>query len=368
MPQPTSFVSSMPDPFPQELVDKIIDEVQHAHSKATLQACSSVCRSWRTRAMHHLVRCFLLELSDTRHDTIKKIKALPQFIKFKAPPTFPASFISRVCISCIYKVNIVQEVMCYLHLYPNLRELVLQRVPFSNFSRSKIKTLSKALDRSPPPPLRRLELYNISFIDSEHFLSFIGMSHFSAVTVLKMDTIQYKGKPDWWDLSALVKQDPQFGGPSFATSLSLQEGYQNAGPPIVDIIGALGKSITELKLKIGNDKGFDFDPNLCLSLRRLSLTFNRLSLFALTVLGRLTVLKALTHFSLGVDPFLYWLSNPGARDKAFEGLDHALTPVSRMPSIQEIMVPKLPGAFESLIESRKTGHLVEGDLDDPWAD
>ncbi|THV04380.1 hypothetical protein K435DRAFT_961985 [Dendrothele bispora CBS 962.96] len=370
----TSFVSSMPDPFPQELVDRIIDEVQHVypdetHCKAIWKACSSVCRSWRTRAMHHLVRSFSLDLSDTRRNTtIKGIQALHRFIKFEAPPKFPASFVTRVCIRCIYKFKIVQEVMCSLHLYPNLRELNLHGVHFSDFSRSKIKTLSKALDsRFPLPPLDRLELDCISFIDFEHLLSFIGMSHFSALSALKMYSIEYKGNPDGdWSECVSVKHDPQFGGPSFATSLSLREGYQNTGPPFTEIIGVLGKSITELELEIYNEQhfDFDFDPNLYPSLRRLSLTFGRLSLSVLTLFGRLTDLKALTHFSFGVDPLLYWIGKPDARNKVIEGLDHALTPISRMPSIQEIVVPKLPGASESLIESRKTGLLVEEDWDD----
>ncbi|THU85010.1 hypothetical protein K435DRAFT_970907 [Dendrothele bispora CBS 962.96] len=368
--QPTSFVSSMPDPFPQELVDRIIDEVRYVHRyethrKAIWKACSSVCRSWRTRAMHHLVRSFSLNLSGTRDNiTIKEIQALPRLIKFKAPPTFPASFVTRVCISCAYKFKIVQEVMCSLHLYPNLRELNLHYVPFSDFSRSKFKTLSKALDRFPPPPLHRLELHNTSFIDPEHFLSFIGMSHFSTLTVLGLFTVKYEGIFDCWLDGALIKHDPLSGEPSFAsaTSLSLREGCQNTGRLIMDIIRILGKSITELELEIDHVQGWDFDPNQFPSLRRLSLTFDRLSLIALNLLGRLTVLNALTHFSLRViGSFQYfWMDKPD-REKIIQGLDHALTPISRMPSIQEIVVPKLPGAFESLIESRKTGHLVEGD-------
>ncbi|THU85001.1 hypothetical protein K435DRAFT_783505 [Dendrothele bispora CBS 962.96] len=258
MTQSTSLIIPIPDPFPQELVDRIIDEVRHVYPgcKAIWKACSEVCRSWRPRAMRHLFRSFSLNLSGNQHDTtIKKIQALPQFIKFKAPPTFPASFVTRVCLSCLDKFKIVQEVMCSLHLYPNLRELFLNRIPFSSFSRSKIKTLSKALDRFPPPPLHCLQLYNISFIDSEHFLSFVGMSHFSAVTVLRLFLVKYEGKVDCWLDGVQVKHD-QSGEPSFATSLSIREGCRNTGHPITDIIRVLGKSITELELlNIGHRQG-----------------------------------------------------------------------------------------------------------------
>ncbi|THU77107.1 hypothetical protein K435DRAFT_974107 [Dendrothele bispora CBS 962.96] len=252
-----SAVIPIPDPFPQELVDRIIDEVRH-RCIATLKACSVVCRSWRTRAMRHLVRpSFTLDLSHSRSSTIKTIQTLPQFIKFKAPPTFPASFVTAMYIGCIYKAKLVQEVMCYLHLYPNLRELELDDVFFSH---SIMKTLSKALDKFPPPPLHRLDLREISFTDSEHFLSFVGMSHFSAISVLDMDCISYsKGQRKCsnrfcWK-NASVKHDPRFGGPSFATSLALRGDYQSAGSPIKDIIHLLGKSITELKLAVCFETG-----------------------------------------------------------------------------------------------------------------
>ncbi|THV04374.1 hypothetical protein K435DRAFT_202630 [Dendrothele bispora CBS 962.96] len=268
-------------------------------------------------------------------------------------------------IGCIYKAKLVQEVMCYLHLYPNLRELELDDVFFSH---SIMKTLSKALDKFPPPPLHRLDLREISFTDSEHFLSFVGMSHFSAISVLDMDCISYsKGQRKCsnrfcWK-NASVKHDPRFGGPSFATSLALRGDYQSAGSPIKDIIHLLGKSITELKLAVCFETGLDFDPHLCPSLRRLSLTYYHIDpSLSLPHLSELTSLNVLTHFSFQISYIdstitipLHWRENPNARVEAIQRLHHALTPISHMPSIEEIMVPKL---FESLVENRKIGHLV----------
>ncbi|THV04377.1 hypothetical protein K435DRAFT_774477 [Dendrothele bispora CBS 962.96] len=319
--------------------------------------------------MHHLVRSFTLNLAGSRNSiTIKKIQALPRFIKFKAPPTFPASFVTRVCIGYIYKTNVAQEVMCHLHLYPNLRELELQSI---SFSRLRMKSLSKALDRFPPPPLRRLSLDEISFTDSEHFLWFIGMPCFSAISALDMFKIDYeKGERGcglfYWN-HASFKHDPQFGGPSFATFLALRKGYRSAGSPTKDIVHLLGKSITEIELPLCIETGLDFDPCLCPSLRRLSLeccsidgnpSFSRLQL------SKLTSLNILTHFSFRIGHLYsmkiasHWKDSPeDAKNEMIGRLDYALIPISRMPSIQEISVPKLFD-LELLVESRRTGHLI----------
>ncbi|THV04375.1 hypothetical protein K435DRAFT_774476 [Dendrothele bispora CBS 962.96] len=258
--------------------------------------------------------------------------------------------------------------MCYLHLYPNLRELDLAEVIFS---RSRMKTLSKALDKFPPPPLHRLGLGDISFTDSEHFLSFIGMSHFSAICVLDIRNISYeRGQKKCsnrfcWKCES-VKHDPQFGGPLFATSLALQEGYQSTGSPIGDVIHLFGKSITELDLTVCSETGLDFDPRLCPSLCRLSLRYNHIDPSSPVLhWNELTSLNVLTHFSFRISLIdsmsipSHWRNNPNARDEMIERLDHALTPISRMPSIQEIRIPKFLGMFESLVESRRSGHLVE---------
>ncbi|THU89622.1 hypothetical protein K435DRAFT_968990 [Dendrothele bispora CBS 962.96] len=371
-----SFVIPVPDSFPQELVDRIIDEVWHAYrdetsGKDTLKACSSVCRSWRPRAMHHFARSFSLNLLRTRSRTItiEKTQALSQFIKFKAPPTFPASFVTTMYICSIYKAKLVQEVMCCLHLYPNLRELELEDV---FFSRLKTKTLSKALDKFPLPPLHRLGLSEIYFTDSEHFLSFIGISHFSAICVLDICDISYGGQKEFYGERALVKHNSQSDGPLFATSLTLREGYQSAGSPIKDIIYLLGNFITELELVVRFETGkltyLDFDPCLCPSLRRLSFTYYYITpyvSFPLPQLNALTSLNVLTHFSFRISYFSsmtmqsHWRNNPDARNEMIERLDQALTPISRMPSIQEIGISKYLDVFESLVESRRTGHLVE---------
>ncbi|THV04381.1 hypothetical protein K435DRAFT_649514, partial [Dendrothele bispora CBS 962.96] len=57
-PTSASIPLPLPDPFPQELIDKIIDELQQ--DRPGLKACSLVSHAWRPRAMYHFVSSFFL--------------------------------------------------------------------------------------------------------------------------------------------------------------------------------------------------------------------------------------------------------------------------------------------------------------------
>ncbi|THU85013.1 hypothetical protein K435DRAFT_970908 [Dendrothele bispora CBS 962.96] len=286
--KPTSAIIALPDPFPQELIDRIIDELQR--DRRGLKACSLVSHAWRPRAMYHFVGGFFrLNLRSHTSKSGKIIRSLPEFIRFSSPPPHLAPLITRMALDCLRKFGLLQDAMSYLHLYPNLRELSLEDIGFSDFSRPKIRTLSKTLDRSPPPPLCHLILTRVYFSDWEQFFSFIGMSHFNQVTKIEMHNIAYGKRPSTKtrysddqarsDCATLIiehRPDPDSDIPSFATSLAQREGHQSAGYPGIDTLEVLGESITDMIVEEKDYTDFNFNPHLCPSLHRLSWTFNHI--------------------------------------------------------------------------------------------
>ncbi|THV04379.1 hypothetical protein K435DRAFT_961984 [Dendrothele bispora CBS 962.96] len=317
--------------LPQELIDKIIDELWW--SRPELKACSMVSHAWRPRAMYHLVSRFVMSVSPS--PDINKSR----FMRFSSPPPSLAPLVTTMELHCIRRSHRLQDTMPRLHLYPNLRELVLEDIFFSNFSRSEIRKLSKALDRFPLPPLCYLRMEKICFSDCEQFLSFIGMSHFSEVSIV--ETLQ--------DSSSNIVQMQAL---TFRHLLCLlhKERVESAGYPGMDIVRVLGKSITDLCMeeKLGEDKPFDFDldPRLCPSLSRLSWTFHTIdSPRVFDQLKKFASLNNLTDFHLGVKRIdrarLSQLSYHSdtirdANKSLLAKVDKALAPLSNMPSLQTL--------------------------------
>ncbi|THU85003.1 hypothetical protein K435DRAFT_970900 [Dendrothele bispora CBS 962.96] len=375
--KPISARIPLPGPFPQELIDKIIDELQQ--DRLGLKACSLISHAWRPRAMYHFVGSFfLLNLRSHASKSGKMVRSLPEFIRFSSPPPCLASLITQMALNCLRKFGLLQDVMSYLHLYPNLRELSLEDVGFSDFSPPKIRTLSKALDRSPPPPLRHLKLTRVYFSGCEQFLSFISMSHFNEVFRIEMHDIAYGERPskktryrddracsDCKTLAIEHRPDPGSDIPSFTMSLARREGYQSAGYPGIDIVGVLGESVTNMIVEEKRGTDFKVDSHLCPSLYRLTWTFHDIeSPHVPCQLKEFASLNNLTHFRLGIkvdDEIIFHVRSieQGDINKTMvTNLDKALAPVSSMPSLQKLTLPDFLHHSGWLIKSGKSARLV----------
>ncbi|THV04376.1 hypothetical protein K435DRAFT_961982 [Dendrothele bispora CBS 962.96] len=231
--------TSSPALLPQELIDKMIDELRG--SRPELKACSMVSHAWRPRAMYHLVSHFMLNLSRHANKSREVVRSSSRFTRFSSPPPSLASLVTVMELRCVRRFCHLQDVMSHLRVYPNLRELLLKDAHFSNFSRSKIRTLSKTLNRFPPPPLCYLRMEDVCFSDCDQFLSFIGMSHFREVSAIDLYNVVYGPTRtrafDRGDFSRLVIKhcpDPSSNTPSFTMSLEQREGYKSAGYPGMD--------------------------------------------------------------------------------------------------------------------------------------
>jgi len=246
-------VIPIPDHFPQELVDKIIDEISGIETRPTLEACSMVCRSWRPRAAYHLFRFKRFLLSLIRSHTNEKILSSPLYIAFSNPPSYPASFITNITISGISRISMLKLALGCLHLYPNLRGLSLFDIDFFKFSLSKIKALSQI--SGTVSSVRQLRITNIYFTSLAQLATFA--CYFLNLSVINLSRVRFersqlqRRKQGSFDTAELIaKRSPASSSPSFAELLGgISDDYQGTNDPYADMLNIIGKSTTHLLLR-----------------------------------------------------------------------------------------------------------------------
>ncbi|KAK7460637.1 hypothetical protein VKT23_009354 [Stygiomarasmius scandens] len=364
-----SLAIPMPNPFPQELVDKIIDDITGTGTHQTLEACSMVCRAWRPRATYRLFRRdFTLSLR--RSHTNDRIRASPIYITFSNPPSRRATFITAITLSGISRIRMLQSVLGCLHLYPNLRALTFKDIDFFKFNLTQVKALSRDFH---PTSLHHLKLEAISFSEFAQFIAFIY--HFPNLSVLVLQCIKYghqRGKARWsWSSLAariVAKRDPTSDSPSFSESLrGISEDFQSTRTdPYVDVLKVLGSSITHLFLR-GTVVSY-FMPDLFPSLTHLSMEVDfqlqrseQLEAFASTASPISVVyLHMLGGYFDEVRILEELSSTPDRKRTVMTAIDRLIAPVSRTPSLEKLMLDYFIFKDFELPQTNKKGcvHIV----------
>ncbi|KAK7460636.1 hypothetical protein VKT23_009353 [Stygiomarasmius scandens] len=360
-------VIPIPDPFPQELVDKIIDDVSTDETYSTLRACSMVCRAWRPRATRRLFRTHRT-LFLTRSHTNERIQSSRLYIAFLNPPSYPASFVTYIMISGISRITILKSVLGCLGLYPKLRELSLWDIDFFKFSLSKTEALSQDFD---PISIRQLKLEDVTFTDLTQLVAFLRQ--FSNLSVLDLRvSVKYgirRGKSrkrQWFSDAAelIVKRSLVSSSLSFPELLRgvSEESYQSTDDPYLDILNILGKSTTHLVAR--GSVASHFNPALFPILTHLSLDvdfkLNRFEKLEALVSNPPSCIRVVYLYMLGGYNTAVVFSdslrkNPDRKREFMSTLDQLFAPVSRIPSLEKLMLGCTLFQDHQLPETNKKG-------------
>jgi len=255
-------------PFPRSFSPELLDRVFYEliGRQKDLQARSVVCRAWRPEATPYLFGVLIhLNLARKKHVSNEKIRALPSFIRFITPPPFPASFITRIEMTSIPRISLLQQVLQGVSQYPNARELLLSGITFTEVTTD---TLNRALSGITLPMIDRLRLKNSCFLTLEQFLSFISI--FTTMSFLELHRVWYGARAKGENHLCMrrtflvlnncerivLRCHSSFdGSPSFATSISRMRNQPSVGTLVEDALDVFMDSITHLAIVEHEGKG-----------------------------------------------------------------------------------------------------------------
>ncbi|KAL4253091.1 hypothetical protein ABKN59_002253 [Abortiporus biennis] len=167
-------------PLPQELVDEIIDYLEHDFT--SLKACSLVSRVWRSRSQHYLLRTFTIR---KKGKDLYKLRKYPNVSRRIQKLVIEGNLFAEVSNSVLVELGLVETLRIELPLSfdprtysrrPMERSYSIRRRQLPNFERLKHLSLCNCHFFNPTEMVktllqfRMLETLEIDFNDARYAL------------------------------------------------------------------------------------------------------------------------------------------------------------------------------------------------------
>ncbi|GJE88524.1 hypothetical protein PsYK624_046070 [Phanerochaete sordida] len=192
----TASRSGQPRPsFPQELIDRFIDEVQL--DRATLKACALTARAWLPRARSHLHRAATLyhqncRIHPSQVEKVSKLLSLPLVSQYTQELLLEGK--TDYALHHAAEANAVDYADLFWRVLARFTHVQTLRITRLFWVSHPLENKNRLCDAFPL--VTALDVYMSDFADAQEFLSFL--SAFPHLTRLKIERVFWAKSAEEW--------------------------------------------------------------------------------------------------------------------------------------------------------------------------